>query len=166
MLDHCLKSMYYWKSVQKNVSYCKHAYGFVANPNISLRQNINKRLFDTPLDELNPGPTNSTCHILGSAGKFITQKDRHLIGYGLNFCVCTSSKLPSGTFDFARLTRDVRIKYNFAGKDTGSYIPKLYVCSKWSPPNAPPQIENGLKGFEDAVKNIAQWGRENGRPNL
>ena len=84
----------------------------------------------------------------------------------MNFCVCTSNKLPSDTFDTERLTRDVRTKFEFAGCKDGEYNKKLYVRSDWEPGKVPDTIENGMKGFADAVRRFTVRGQPTGRPNL
>ncbi len=157
-----LKNLHYWKPVQKTSAYCMKVYGYVADPHISIRRNVENRLLNASAEEILHGPRNLTCHTLGNADKLVTATDKRLIGRNLNFCVCTSKRLPQDTFDLDRLTRDIRLRFNFAGQtnETDDFIRKLYIPSTWSPPITPPFIENGIRAFGAALKNLDATGQQ------
>ena len=89
---------------------------------------------------------------------------RSLLGLGLKFIPTPSltnswSRLKTSSYD--RLFRSIHLRFHFAGKPpnegTTSYDPKLYVCSKWTPPRwtiPPVALEERLSRFSTALNKL------------
>ena len=81
-----------------------------------------------------------------------------LLGLGLKFCVQNRRpNLLSLQLGVERFTRDVRLKFFFAGKndsdnshtDDFRQKRKLYIKSKWPPPVGSKKVEERIKQFGD-----------------
>ena len=104
-----------------------------------------------------------------------TQKKlRSILGLGLKFIPTPSltnswSRLKTSSYD--RLFCSVHLRFHFAGKPpnegTTSYNTKLYVCSKWTPPNwkiPPVALEERLSRFSTALNKLFKTHK--GKTNL
>ena len=72
-----------------------------------------------------------------------------LLGLELKFCIKIfkpNANAMSNAFD--RLKRDVRINDLFADEYKREYNSRLYIKSKWDPPQASANIENRIKIFQ------------------
>ena len=79
------------------------------------------------------------------------------------------SRLKTSSYD--RLFRSVHLRFHIAGKPpnegTTSYDPKLYVCSKWTPPHwtiPPVALEERLSRFSTALNKLFKTRK--GKTNL
>ena len=84
-----------------------------------------------------------------------------LLGLGLKFCI--QSRRPNNiSIDntINRFTRDIRLKYLFAGQEEenvhqkNTFNNKLYIKSDWQPPQAETDIENRIDNFKEELMNI------------
>jgi hypothetical protein len=138
-------------------------FGFIANPLLSIRKNVEIQLRSAPAHETLM--SNLACHNL-CVKATIRSSDMKLIGLGLNFCV---THKPPGSPDFNRFQRTVRIRHQFAGLEKTNYIRKLYVPVRdWMPETADPAIENSLETFEASLRklHIATQNPRLNKPNL
>ena len=83
-----------------------------------------------------------------------------LLGLGLKFCIQSRRPINTSIDDtIDRFTRDIRLKYAFAGEDefeieSNTYNKKLYIKSDWKPPKATPDIENRIQKFKELLTSI------------
>jgi hypothetical protein len=146
-------------------------YGFIANPDISIQQNVMQRLSTmSPQAYLNR-VANLACHNLCKS-TYISPAVIKLLGLGLKFCLVDSPPPPTLTDSFKRFRRDIRIRYhalfrsdNESGCD--HYNPKLYVKLKnWNPDKADPAIEAAIANFGKSIQQEVVANRTRFRPNL
>jgi hypothetical protein len=120
----------------KRIQQVNTDYGFNGNPSLRLRKNVETQLHSVPVHE--NLMSNLACHNL-CENTYIRASDLKLIGLDLNFCVTDS---PPSLPDFGRFGRSVRIRHQFAGKESKNFEPKLHVAaSDWMPDDADPAIE-------------------------
>ena len=110
-------------------------YGFTADPEKEIWQNINIRLGNLTTTEYFNKILQSSYHNLCT---YLTPQPRLglLLGLGLKFCIKYNTP-PKYLLTNAmeRMKRDVRLKYLFAGKTNNSdFNKKLYIKSDWEPP--------------------------------
>lgn len=135
----------------------------MADPNLPLLPNIVRQLGNMKLGEL-VRPSNMTCHVLGTVPT--DSPLIHLLGLGLNYCV-VSKPLATDSVDMERFNKDIRTKFEMAGRGQGHYNPKLYARSSWTPPKANERIETAAKRFADDVATLVRVKRrQSHRPNL
>ena len=117
------------ENVKKN---CINTYGFVADIDKLKHENVREILLDKPISMY--FQTIENC--LGL--KFVLQR-----------------KTPKNDIErtLERLQRDIRLKHYYAGEnmDDETYIPNLYLPSKWKPPKCPPEMEQMLERFAEEV---------------
>lgn len=79
----------------------------------------------------------------------------NLLGLGLNYCLKSPSTTATTKLTFSRMASDVRRIYHLQNVDNGldeaNYIPKLYIKSEYTFPDAPANIEKALANFKSAV---------------
>lgn len=134
--------------------------GFLADPELSPRHNLQVVLSKMPSCEYSSLMTNMKYHNLCKELTPPLNVGR-LLGLGLSFCL--QQYRPDQDIDktMARLRRDVRRKAFFYGQPEadGDYNPKLYIPSKWEPDETCSDIEEKLNGFEQELKNLQDVSR-------
>ena len=82
-----------------------------------------------------------------------------LLGLGHKFCVQTSKpSLSIIHHSCARWTRDVRLKYTFAGSSNNGYEKKIYIPSLWQPKPGSEELERAIHNFTTTVTNDTTGG--------
>jgi len=138
---------------KQNKQHCYDSYGFVSDPELTLRSNKIIALRKMPIKIYFNSPLNLTFHnlcsklqppsglgcLLGLGQKFIIQKKNPKL------------KLEETLED---IIRDVRLKYFFAGEqlENEDFNPKLYLKTDWDPPAAADDIEKRLSEFCRSIR--------------
>ena len=157
---------YVKRPVQQATTYCRKRFGFEVDMGKSVWQNVKQLWQQRGFADLPQRPQNLQCHILGKAKEFISDLDADLLGLGLNYCVNTERKAPTGSFDTDRLLRDIRVKHMFAGSPLGP-MPKLYQPNpEFEPDEMPSVVENDLKEFRQHINTTQAQQPASIRPNL
>jgi hypothetical protein len=107
-------------------------------------------------------------------GKTLPCASDQFFGLILKFCIQEKIPKPQITKKVARLRRAVRLKAwldshldeESGNKNDEDYILGLYLPSNWSPPIAPPHIENGLAAFEGKLNDDLEQHRLDWSDNL
>lgn len=129
----------------------KKQYGFVADPDLPLWLNVERRLGEMNLTEWLAGRLgNMACHNLLISNPLPTGTAR-LLGLGLNYCLKHSSITHTTRNTYERMIGDIRRMYHLQGSDSGDYIPSLYIKSNFRFEPASDEIEEAVLDFRDAI---------------
>jgi hypothetical protein len=137
-------------------------FGFVANPDQTLRHNISLLLSSTPLELLSARPSNMTWHNLCTTCK-PPVKLRFLLGLGLNYCV--QPRHTSTTTDredsCSRFRRDIHLRMFFAGSANDWDPNQLFIKSDWAPDpdDIPIEFRSRVLHFLKCVKSAYHFKR-------
>ena len=102
--------------------------------------------------ELEARPANMACHNLLRRNK-LPPGTTQLLGHGLNFCVKPASTNDMIINTFRRLSKDIRRMYALRNeKESGDYIPAIYIKSKYVFDPASEEIEDAMSKFKADVK--------------
>ena len=81
-----------------------------------------------------------------------------LLGLGLKYCIEPPRPFQNIDISMQRFRRDMRLHCRFNldattddGKDNEEYIPRLYIPSKWQPPQAPSNFEFTFDNFDAMI---------------
>ena len=147
----------------------RHIYGFIANPDLTLRQRACARLSSMQYWEYENRPTALAFHNLTTRLKPRPYL-QSLLGLGLKFCVAPATTnsyklIKAPTCD--KLQRSLELAFSFAGKGgSEDYNPKMYIPSNWTPPSweIANQLYPRLHEFNDQLKKLFK--PRSARPNL
>lgn len=136
-------------------------YGFVADPNLTLNQNINKQIIHLSIQELCAPSKTLSYHNL-SFDIPLPKCTKNLLGLGSKFCIEKRTPPIKLYKSFSRLNRSVRLKafineylkQNKSHYNEATYNPKLYITSNFQPPRAPTNIEYQLSTFKEIIINL------------
>ena len=135
----------------------RSSFGFIANPSLSVWDNAKSVLGLTSTKKYFSEITNTAHHDLCSI-RTPPNGIGSLLGLGMKYCLkSTRPNKMSLASAFARLRRDVRLKYIFGGdedvdyNDIDTYNKKLYIKSEWQPDAACTSIENRIDRFEQTL---------------
>ena len=124
-------------------------YSFVANPNLTIRQNIKAQLLQHSINNNIRMVTNTSFHNL-SPHKKTPPCIASLLGLGHKFCIQRRTPKPNLRQSFIKFTRSIRLRayiIDTAPIQDDSYNPRLYEKSKMKPPIATTQTESSLNNF-------------------
>jgi len=126
-------------------------YGFVADPKFTTRANSVNTLAKMPTKIYFNKPTNLSFHNLCTT-KQPPKGLNSLLGLGHKFVL--QKKMPPNQINHTlkEFCRDIRMKYFFADMKLPNdviedYNPRLYIKSKWEPPEADENVESRLAEF-------------------
>ena len=132
----------------------KQQYGFLADPNLPIWKNVERRIGEMGMEEYcGSRMGNMACHNLLQLNSLPVGTNT-LLGLNLNYCIKPSTTTKTTTKTFERLTEDIRRIYAFSQSppDDDEYIPKLYIKSDWRFKSASREIEQALTNFRIAVQ--------------
>jgi len=132
---------------------CIRTYGFTADPKKPIWKNIPSALKSILATTYLNSPSNLHCHNLCErlpppAGFNI------LLGLGLNYCIEQRKPTPNIQKTMDKINNSVRLKAWLTEnplEKNQNYNPKLYLPSRWKPPEASIEIEKRLKEFKTAL---------------
>ena len=104
---------------------CKTLYGFAANPNLPLWQNIESVITNMSAAEYFNRPVNMTYHNICNKKK-PPDGIRVTLGLGLKFCIHQDKPKNAFQRSFSPFTDDVRKRYLFAGSALDCNTPKNF----------------------------------------
>ena len=136
-----------------NESSIKMSYGYVADPSLPKWKNITNVIGQLSTFAYFNRPSNMTFHNLCEIKQPKINNIGVTLGLGLKFCV--QQKFPKRSLEesFTRFTDDIRRKYFFASSDDGTFVmTKLYVKSKWIPPQADAFVEGRLSKLRSSIQ--------------
>jgi hypothetical protein len=142
---------------EKAISECKDGlkeqYGFVADPELPLWENVEKQIGKMDMAELLARPRNTACHNLLESNTMPPGVPQ-LLGLGMNYCIKSLSTRETTIHTFRRLAEDVRRMWALRGvhDDEGAYNPSLYIKSDYKFKLAPKHVEDGLRNFRAGIK--------------
>lgn len=163
-------SQAYHKEHQRLLKSIKLEFGLIADPNLSIQENVRRSLVSTNFDKFFDSCLNRSCHNLCKTNH-IPRAVIRLLGLGLKFCIM--DKVPPSDlrdFDFDRFRDQIRTRFFFIDNidDEESFEPKIYVKNPdWVAPAASLEVEAALDKFQKTLTEyISQRYVRSFRPNL
>ena len=132
----------------------KKQYGFLADPNLPLWKNVERRIGEMSMEEYcGSRMGNMACHNLLQSNPLPVGTNT-LLGLNLNYCIKPSTTTKTTTKTFDRMTEDIRRIYAFSQSppDDSDYIPKLYIKSDYVFKPASREIEKAIVNLKNAIK--------------
>ena len=134
------------------------AYGFIANPDLTISHNANIQLGDMLSWFYFDRPRHLAYHDMTSCST--PMNIRSLLGLNLKFCPVPRHTSRSGTETLSRFRQDLLVKTYFASRDSDDeddsqddFDPALYMNKGWSPPEwaIPGEIIKRLDNFTTKI---------------
>jgi len=148
--------------------HCNQSYGFTANPDLPIWENVPSALRSLPTNLILWSPTNQHCHNLCNNLQ-PPPGFNYLLGLGLNFCIEKINPKPNVNHTLERLRRSIRLKHwikENGANNNEDYIPSLYIPTTWNPPEASPEIETAINTFASQLNTTLRNNNTHPRSNL
>ena len=142
------------KSHQRILSFCHKHFGFVANPKVSIRQNV-RHIIKSTSSHLLPAPIeNKTIYNLCLPSTKLPPDLLSILGLNLGFGISLPPKREV-PINFDRLRQSIRTRFIHFDTPNDDFNPKLYVKNPpTNLPKTPPAIETAVDRFEESVSNF------------
>ena len=149
-------------AIEKNANYNLHqtshrVFGFVADHTKSVRDNTRIILETMTPQQYYTRPGNMAFHNLCTTAS-PPAGTAALLGLGLKYCIEPPRPFQNIDISMQRFRRDMRLHCRFNldattddGKNNEEYIPRLYIPSKWQPPQAPSNFEFTFDNFDKMI---------------
>ena len=128
-------------------------YGFLADPDQPVWYNVERRIAEMSMEELESRPSNMACHNLLKYNP-LPQGTNQLLGCGLNHCNQSSTATDTIKYTFDRFNEVIRKRWAFleTPPEEREHIKKLYIASEYKFSRASPEIMESLLNFQNAVQ--------------
>jgi hypothetical protein len=148
----------YNQTIDRNNKLTFNDFGFIANKNTGVRDNMYKYIMNTPTHEiLTMFCKNRSFHNLCTVSH-ISPSTVRVLGLNLKTGLCLKKPPKDASdIDFDRFRTDTRWKFQFIDTEDEdeadrNFNPKLHIPSPNEPPHASNEIERAMSDFENDIK--------------